>query len=183
MCSCACKFPGVYIQQIQRRTGTDQNPFFFSEVIIKNCFIGGLEEAPGYCVNCQDHTRTTIDGFFFAVVFFFCLRRPLDIASIAKITHRPLFFFLLSSLIFLSEETPGNITSTAKITHGHHRWFFLIVVLSIFVEQNRGILRQLPRSHTDYYRWVYMCTYVRVQVFSTCACVRVFVDSTVCVYS
>jgi hypothetical protein len=33
-----------------------------SEVSIKNCFMGGMEDAPGYCVNCQDHARVTVDG-------------------------------------------------------------------------------------------------------------------------
>ena len=33
-----------------------------SEVMIKNCFLGGLDDGPGYCVNCQDQARTTVDG-------------------------------------------------------------------------------------------------------------------------
>jgi hypothetical protein len=33
-----------------------------STVQIKNCFLGGMEEGPGYCVNCQDHTRVTVDN-------------------------------------------------------------------------------------------------------------------------
>ena len=33
-----------------------------SETTIKNCFIGGVDEGPGYCVNCQDHARTFIQG-------------------------------------------------------------------------------------------------------------------------
>uniref|UniRef100_A0A6U5Y4Y8 Right handed beta helix domain-containing protein n=1 Tax=Guillardia theta TaxID=55529 RepID=A0A6U5Y4Y8_GUITH len=32
------------------------------DVSIKNCFMGGLEDGPGYCVNCQDHARTTVEG-------------------------------------------------------------------------------------------------------------------------
>jgi hypothetical protein len=33
-----------------------------SETTIKNCFIGGVDEGPGYCVNCQDHARTFVQG-------------------------------------------------------------------------------------------------------------------------
>jgi len=33
-----------------------------SEVTIKNCFLGGMEDGPGYCLNCQDHARVTVDG-------------------------------------------------------------------------------------------------------------------------
>ncbi|EKX52325.1 hypothetical protein GUITHDRAFT_161367 [Guillardia theta CCMP2712] len=28
---------------------------------VDNCFMGGLEDGPGYCVNCQDHARTTVE--------------------------------------------------------------------------------------------------------------------------
>jgi hypothetical protein len=33
-----------------------------SEVSIKNSFLGGVEEGPGYCVNCQDHARVSVEG-------------------------------------------------------------------------------------------------------------------------
>lgn len=33
-----------------------------SEISVKNSFIGGVEEGPGYCVNCQDHARVTVEG-------------------------------------------------------------------------------------------------------------------------
>lgn len=33
-----------------------------SEVSVKNSFIGGVDEGPGYCVNCQDHARVTVEG-------------------------------------------------------------------------------------------------------------------------
>jgi hypothetical protein len=33
-----------------------------SEVEVKNSFLGGLSEGPGYCINCQDHAITHVDG-------------------------------------------------------------------------------------------------------------------------
>lgn len=33
-----------------------------SEVTVKNSFLGGVEEGPGYGVNCQDHARVNVEG-------------------------------------------------------------------------------------------------------------------------
>uniref|UniRef100_A0A7S1EFU2 Right handed beta helix domain-containing protein n=1 Tax=Hemiselmis andersenii TaxID=464988 RepID=A0A7S1EFU2_HEMAN len=33
-----------------------------SEVTVKNSFLGGIEEGPGYCVNVQDHGKVHVEG-------------------------------------------------------------------------------------------------------------------------